>query len=102
MGSTLLYLGNWLGEEEEDNFEDYEVYNRVPIGTVVGKYCNLHNNYIRIHNEKNQRRTFTRPGGNIGIQLRKERITVTDAYLSCQSLLKLSDEQVSEFQRRNY
>ena len=50
--------------------------------------------------EEPERRTFIREDGCIGIELRRERVKVSDAYISCQSLLNLSDEQVKEFQRR--
>ena len=48
------------------------------------------------------RRIFIREDGCIGVVLKGDQEKVSDAYLCCQSLLHLSDEQVREFQRRNY
>jgi len=56
----------------------------IPIfAVVIWGWCS----YFWIRNENNQRRTFTRSDGNIGVELRKERVIVTDAYLACQGLL---------------
>lgn len=51
--------------------------------------------------EESVRRTFIRPDGNIGVELRRERVKVTDEFLACQSLLNLSVKQVKTFHKQN-